>query len=228
MARGTSLYFLRHGDSVANAKGLLAGQTPGIDLTAKGRDQITQIGEYFASYPIDVALTSPLERTVQSAALFLATHNCDAQIDPSFIEMNYGYWSNKKLKALASKPEWKIVQGSPQTFTFPKGESFLSAWTRIVNRINFLVSDKNFAGKKILVVSHGDIIKMAITYALDLPLSSFQRFRVDTASISQINYIGNQFSVSQLNFNLHNHSTVFRNFTLGGEVHKSSGVRKLK
>ncbi len=40
----------------------------------------------------------------------------------------------------------------------------------------------------ILVVSHGDVIKMMLTCTLDLSTDNFQKFLIEPASISIINY----------------------------------------
>jgi broad specificity phosphatase PhoE len=224
----TSFLFLRHGESEANIKGILAGRNSGVNLTAKGRDQISDLAQDLLARKIDLAFTSPLERTMQSSALFLATRNIPLTVDPAFVEMDYGSWSGKKLAILAKKKEWKIIQSDPERFTFPGGESFAAANIRIQNRLNELILKNPRQDKTILIVTHGDIIKMAMAYALGLPLQKFQNFRVDTASISEIVFHQGSYALARFNYqamssNRDGKTTSTKpfganSFTLGGEI----------
>jgi broad specificity phosphatase PhoE len=68
------------------------------------------------------------------------------------------------------------------------------------------------------LVSHGDVVKMALTLALDLPLNKFQNFAVGPASISIINYSRDSKSVVLLNNSIGSKSLFKRSslFILGG------------
>jgi broad specificity phosphatase PhoE len=71
----------------------------------------------------------------------------------------------------------------------------------------------------ILIVSHGDIIKMALTITLDLPLNKFQNFVVAPASISVIDYSQKSKSVISTNQRITEVGIKSRasKFILGGE-----------
>ena len=46
------IIFLRHGQAENNTKKILAGRTPGINLTEQGREQAEQAGEMIKSLNI--------------------------------------------------------------------------------------------------------------------------------------------------------------------------------
>jgi probable phosphoglycerate mutase len=69
---------------------------------------------------------------------------------------------------------------------FPSGESFTAAEKRIKRGLN-KVARANPKGK-VLVVSHGDPIKMAIQLALKGDLDFFQRIVIDPGSITIIDW----------------------------------------
>jgi probable phosphoglycerate mutase len=98
--------------------------------------------------------------------------------------MDYGTWSGKELKKLSKKSEWKSVQSNPEKFRFPKGESFKEASRRVSAALE-RIEEQN-PKKRILVATHGDIIKLAVTLTLGLPINKFQKLIVDPASISTV------------------------------------------
>ena len=120
----------------------------------------------------------------------------DFQVDNRVIEMNYGKWSGQNLATLSKSSKWKQVQNNPAGFTFPQGESFKSMRKRVDLALDDLKSMKG----PILVVTHGDIIKMAITSSLGLPINRFQSFVVEPASLTIINLEKSGATILQSNF----------------------------
>ena len=89
-----------------------------------------------------------------------------------------------KLATLCRRPEWRSVQNSPSTFRFPNGESFTEMQLRIWGTIERLAA--RHRNRTIVLVSHADPIKAAITYAQGVPLDLFQRTAISTCSVSAI------------------------------------------
>ena len=54
------IIFLRHGQAENNTKKILAGRTPGINLTEQGREQAEQAGEMIKSLNISAIYSSPM------------------------------------------------------------------------------------------------------------------------------------------------------------------------
>ena len=193
----TTFIFLRHAVSTANEAGMLAGRIPGVVLSKKGEKQANSLVSILNSLQIDKVLVSPQERCLQTIKPWLTHVGKRANTDPAFQEMDYGDWSGSKLKDLSKSKDWKEIQKAPSTFKFPNGESFLTAQRRMQRGLNSL-SEKYPKGN-ILIVSHGDIIKMAVASTLDLELDKFQRIIVDPASITITVWQGKQKSLISLN-----------------------------
>lgn len=193
----TTFIFLRHAVSTANEAGLLAGRIPGVVLSKKGEKQANSLASILNSLQIDKVLVSPQERCLQTIKPWLTDVRKRANTDPAFQEMDYGDWSGRKLKDLSKSKEWKQIQKSPSTFKFPNGESFLAAQRRVQRSLNSL--SKKYPKSNILIVSHGDIIKMAVASTLNLELDKFQRIIVDPASITITVWQGKQKSLISLN-----------------------------
>jgi broad specificity phosphatase PhoE len=208
------IYLLRHAQSVANTKGILAGQDDSVELSKEGFKQAKALAPYLSSIKFAKIYSSPLTRCLQTIAPFMQSNQkIDFQISQELIEMDYGVWSGKRLSVLSKDRKWRIVQQKPSTFTFPEGESFRQMRKQVDNLILRLSKEKG----PILLVTHGDIIKMILASSLSLPIDRFQSFVAEPASISTINIEKNSATVLQSNYKI-NHS-VIKSFTgnqLGG------------
>jgi broad specificity phosphatase PhoE len=129
--------------------------------------------------------------------------------------MNYGSWNGKALQDLSKKRDWQKIQEAPSKFTFPDGESF----NQLRKRVSSFLTDIEGKDGPILIVSHGDVIKMILACTLGLPTDKFQKFVVAPASISIINYDYGNRSVISLNQRIDRYSIKnrFSSFLLGGE-----------
>ena len=67
----TTLYIVRHGQSQANAAGILQGSQVDTPLTIKGQQQAQLVGQQLAARKIsfDLVVASPLLRAAQTAAI---------------------------------------------------------------------------------------------------------------------------------------------------------------
>lgn len=182
----TTFLLLRHAHSEANERGILAGRISGIELSETGKLQSSQIAAALGNYRIDRIICSPLQRCKDTIAKTAALRKKRIFTNVAFIEMNYGSWSGRPLKDLAKEKDWKKVQKSPSTFTFPQGESFLSAAKRIERELGRLA--QQHPKECILIVTHGDVIKMTLQITHGGALDKFQRFVVDTCSLSEVEW----------------------------------------
>jgi probable phosphomutase (TIGR03848 family) len=189
LARMTTLLLVRHGRTKANADGVLAGWTPGVVLDDAGEQQARTLGARLVGVPLAAVITSPLERTVQTADLMLeaAGLSVPRHVDERVGECRYGDWTGQTLKALAKEPMWKVVQGHPSAAVFPGGESMADMQHRAVAAVRewntTLGADAVYA-----IVSHGDVIKAILADALGMHLDQFQRLVVDPCSVSIVAY----------------------------------------
>ena len=193
----TTFIVLRHAQSTANERGLLAGQLPGIHLSATGVDESEAIKETLAKVTIDRVISSPLERCLQTIEPLVAAKKMKIATDDRLIEMNYGKWSGKKLSFLSVRPLWRKIQSSPSDVTFPDGESFVNMASRVGSLIEEL--HRKYPKESLLLVTHGDICKFIATYFLKLPLNDLQKFLVKPASLSIYHQTSEKIAVEVLN-----------------------------
>jgi probable phosphoglycerate mutase len=179
------LYLLRHAQSEANQLGVLAGRDNTVNLSMKGFKDSKQVCKELSKIEFKSIYSSPITRCLQTVKPLqdkypksvFSTHS-------GLTEMDFGRWSGKKLSDLSKTKDWKIIQKAPAEYRFAGGESFLL----LRKRVSAFLKEIAILEGPILVVSHGDVIKMFLTCTLDLPTNDFQRFQVSPASVSIIDY----------------------------------------
>ena len=194
------MILLRHGRTTANAGGVLAGWTPGVQLDESGAAQVQAVGERLAKVPLAAVVSSPLERCLQTAAAVASGRELDVQTDDRLGEARYGDWTGRKIKELAKDPMWKIVQQHPSAAVFPGdgGEGLAQTQARAVAAVREWNSRLG-PDTVWLACSHGDVVKAVLADALGMHLDSFQRIVVDPASISVVTYTETRPFVSRIN-----------------------------
>ena len=185
----TTVILLRHGRTTANAGGVLAGWSPGVELDETGHQQAAAVGARLAPVPLAAVVSSPLDRCRQTAGAVLDGRDLELQTDDRLGEARYGDWTGRPLKELAKEPLWRVVQQHPSAAVFPgaEGEGLAQTQARAVAAVREwnarLGPDAVW-----LACSHGDVIKAVLADALGLHLDAFQRIVVDPASISVVTY----------------------------------------
>jgi probable phosphomutase (TIGR03848 family) len=182
----STIIFLRHGHSAANATDTLTGQLPGIGLSSKGKKQAIELIDRIGAKRVDFLHLSPIERCQLTIDPWLRSKNSNSllsyEIRDGLSEIDFGDWSGQKLSTLRRKPLWKDVQNRPSSVTFPGGESFKKVQRRAVAAVEDILSIKG--DKTHLVVSHSDTIKLILAHYSTMKLDSFQSLMINPASFS--------------------------------------------
>jgi probable phosphomutase (TIGR03848 family) len=197
-----TVILLRHGWSTANTAGVLAGRTAGVGLDEHGRAQAQTLVERLALLPLAAVVSSPLQRCQETLVPLVQARDLEVTIDDRFVEINYGEWTGRELRALAKEPLWKVVQSHPSAVMFPGGEALAAMQARAVAALREW--DAKLAtehGPQVLwlVCTHGDIIKAALADALGMHLDSFQRIVAEPCSISAVTYTETRPFVARIN-----------------------------
>jgi probable phosphoglycerate mutase len=157
---------------------------PGFSLGPDGEAAAALARDALADLKVKAIYTSPIERTMQTAAIIAAPHRLTPIVEPGVLEMDFGTWEGRTLNALRKLALWKVVQRSPSRMRFPDGESFSEAQTRAVDAVERIAAATG--SETAIVVSHSDVIKLVVSYYLGQPLDMFQRMMISTASITDI------------------------------------------
>lgn len=176
---GRVLILVRHGQTAANAEGLLLGRMES-PLTELGRRQAVAVARAVgAAGPAPVAvISSPRQRARDTAEGFGLT----VEIDERWAELDYGDYDGV---ALADVPAalWTAWRADP-AFAPPGGESLTALGLRVREACTELVARSH--DEDIVVVSHVSPIKAAVAWALGVDDGIAWRMRLDPASITRV------------------------------------------
>ena len=179
----TQILLVRHGSNDYTQTNRLAGWTPDVHLSEQGQAEAEAVAQRLKDAPITQLYASPLDRTMETAqAICRQKPNLTIQQIDGIGEVDYGDWQGEKISTLAQRKMWQVVQEYPSRAYFPNGESMRAAQVRIVNALEELA--RRHPRETVAVVSHADLIKMALAHYLGMHLDNFQRIVVSTASIS--------------------------------------------
>jgi broad specificity phosphatase PhoE len=157
----TTLYFVRHGESEANAAHVFAGQTDS-PLTAKGREQATVVAAALRPVRFDRIVASTLSRTKDTAAVIAAGRGVPVETFADLNEIDLGDASGKPFDEVRGLPGYES-DGFSQ---WPGGESLEEVVTRAMRVIDRLVAES--PGKTICIVGHGGVTRILVSKFMDV------------------------------------------------------------
>lgn len=158
----TTLYLVRHGETVDNAAHIMQGQTPG-ELNDKGIAQAEEVAARMADHPIDVFVSSDLKRSIQTCEIIARPHHAEVITTPLLRERDWGSFTGKFIPSLPQDPkDW------PDDI-----ESIKSMKSRAQNFITWL--RVTYPGKTILAVGHGIINKALQSVYFRRPMNEIEK-----------------------------------------------------
>jgi broad specificity phosphatase PhoE len=194
--KGTAL-FMRHGETAWNREGRVMGQNP-IELDAHGRAQVEAAVPFARLIKPELIVSSPLARARQSAEIIASGLGGVAVLDdPQICEVRYGRWEGMVYDDLIEDYDYVRYRERPLDIPTPGGETIYQVQSRGVEAVMRAVTAHE--GKRILFVSHGDIIRTVLCHFMKLELEHFRRIRIDNATFSAVQLVGDFAEVKFLN-----------------------------
>ena len=177
------LLFIRHGQTDFNVESRVMGRQP-IPLNPAGRRQAKKLAEYLKGVKIDALISSPVKRAVETAE-FLLNDRPELQLnyDERWSEIEYGEWENLTFNDLTTKyaDTWKDYHQNPEKVNIPGGEKLPLVCERTMQAISDI--RRQHPKGRIAIVSHADVIKLAIIRMFDWPMNLFKCFSIDNGAM---------------------------------------------
>ncbi len=152
------IYFIRHAQSEANLKDILASRQD-FPLTEKGRRDAAAIASEFAQMvKLDRIVSSPLIRAQQTARPIAEAFGLKVEIDERLTEQELGIYTGMSYSELWERPDY-MHDRTKRWDWVPKdgGESY----EMIAQRLEpFFQSLENLEGENILFVTHAVTMRM--------------------------------------------------------------------
>lgn len=177
----TRFLLIRHGMNYTVGK-IMAGRMAGVHLNEEGKNQAQYLAQRLKELPIAALYSSPMERTVETAAPLAALFNLETSISEDFLELDLGEWTNTTFEEIRSQPQFRRFNSFRSGTRIPGGETMLEAQSRIIAGLEKL--SLKHPQQTVAVVSHGDLVKAAVAFYAGIPLDLFQRIEISPASVS--------------------------------------------
>lgn len=159
------LYVTRHGETPINARHQVSGLVD-VPLTETGRLQARELAQKTLDRPIDLIISSPLQRARETAQAVAAVKQIPILIEPQLHELDYGRFDGTPIDS----PEFLQVK---RNFAWHMGgrESILDVAARVYPCLERIRS--TYPDKHILIVCHGTVCRVIHAYFTDLTNDAF-------------------------------------------------------
>ncbi len=153
-----TLYFMRHAQSEANRKDLLASRLD-FPLTEQGaRDAEAIAAEFKAVATVNRIVSSPLIRAQQTAKPFAEAFGLAAETDDRLTEQHLGLFSGMTYAELDKRPDYMHDRAQRWTWVPPGGGE---SYEMIAERLKpFFESLETAPGQSILFVTHAVTLRL--------------------------------------------------------------------
>lgn len=119
--------------------------------------------------PWDRIVSSPLQRCARFAAELGEQLNLSVHLDKDLQELHFGVWEGQSAAALmeTDAEALGLFWADPYGFTPPQGEPVSDFSARVLAAVSRLHAA--YSGERILLVSHGGVMRLLLTQARGLP-----------------------------------------------------------
>ncbi|MEH6624880.1 MAG: histidine phosphatase family protein [Motiliproteus sp.] len=176
----TRLDLLRHG--ACSDGGIYRGRTDS-ELSAIGQAQMAEsvIEGYW-----DRIYSSPLSRCRVFATELSERLQLPLIVDERLIELDFGDWEGCSVDQVWQQQQQAVLEfwQDPAENPPPGGETLGRMKERTVQLLHDV--HRNHHGDKVLLVCHGGVIRMLLSYLLQMPLQAMCQLSVSYGSLSRI------------------------------------------
>jgi probable phosphoglycerate mutase len=150
---------VRHGAVDAPAPDGLIGGRSDPPLNARGREQAGAVAERLAGEQICALFTTPLRRTIETAAPILDRHDMDPVVVPELGEIFLGEWEGHGIhdRGARADPEFVAMMRVQRWDVIPGAEDQQAFAARVRDGIA-TVADAAVAGAVAVAVTHSAVI----------------------------------------------------------------------
>jgi broad specificity phosphatase PhoE len=186
----TRFFLVRHGEASGNRELRYLGASD-VALTDRGREQARRLAQALRRFPLAALYTSPLVRAKETAQAIAVETGLGVQVHADLREGDFGAWELlTRAEVLARDARHLAAWEAGAAIAPPQGESLADIRGRVVACARALAL--RHAGETVALVSHVGPIKALVCAALGLPPAGAMRLWLDPASISIVDWHGDE------------------------------------
>lgn len=201
-----TFYFVRHGETDANAQGLTMGQRD-VPLNARGFAQAEETARWLARYPIERIVSSDLSRASQTAGALAKELELPVETDDRLRELCFGVFEGRHIPDCEKEDPVAVARWRSGEFDYaPEGGETRRA---LMDRTGAVLDELLAAPEKhIAVIAHGGTLNALHTHIVESsnphPREHIHRvFRFSNGSVSMAAHADNQWRFLVVNSTFH-------------------------
>jgi broad specificity phosphatase PhoE len=190
----TKIFFIRHGETKVNARGLMHKTIDKTALSNGGLKQVELLANALKN--IDVIYSSNEKRCVQSARILGEKMSIKVNIIDGFQERNWGELSEKswcEIENIIGKFDFK----QRYEYVPPGGESWRGFESRLLKTLELIMKENE--GKTIVIVTHGGVIRALMPTFLQKVKQESYKYDPENASITEVEYDDGKWKLIRVN-----------------------------
>ncbi len=158
-----TIYLTRHGETEWNEKKLIQGHTD-IPLNTKGKEQAKLLGKQLKDIDFDVVFSSDLLRAANSAEIIIKEKEMTVIKIKALRERFFGRFEGKSLDEMrkAFGEVMLVTKEKQKKLKIYDVENDEEIITRLIPFMKKIA--KQYIGKKILMVTHGGLLRAFLSY----------------------------------------------------------------
>jgi probable phosphoglycerate mutase len=191
---------MRHGQADNNVNRILVGRYIESHLTEYGKQQVADTSKYLKNVPIEKVYVSPVTRTVETAEIVCKLLGMNYKIDERLYEIELGKLVGMHFEEIIHKHGnlfLKFYNEDDAMLARYGVESFASVKSRVKHLLDEIINIQQ--DKNVLLITHLDPIKAAISILLDLKAEALYRWHIRNASLTILKHETNLYSLSGVN-----------------------------
>lgn len=170
------IYLIRH-TNINCPEGICYGQSD-LEVSETFESELNAVKNKLGNIDDFVFYTSPLKRCLKLAQNLAKSYIIEDRLK----EINFGDWELKPWHEI-DQAEFQNWLDNFETISCPNGESSQMVYDRNTEFFEELIKKDH---KKIIIITHGGVIKNLFAYILKIPLIKAFSLELDYGSISKI------------------------------------------
>ena len=184
----TRLLLVRHEETDGSMRGRCYGNLD-VPLSDAGRQRAEELGTVLSELPLTAVYSSPLSRSLGTAAAIAAVQRLDVLAEERLREIDFGELEGLTYDEVrAERPElYRAWMETPTRVRFPGGEAFTDLQRRVLAAAAEIRSRHD--GEAVAIVAHGGVVRVVLADALGLADEAIFRLGQSHGGVSVVDWL---------------------------------------
>lgn len=176
---------------------VLFGRIVDAPLDEHGERQAAAVAARLAREGEMLIEASPRLRTQQTAHAIANSTHAEVRTALDLDEIDFGRWSGQRFVSLTEDPQWRKWNERRDVACTPAGDSIANVQSRVARHLHRMHAA--FPSGTIAIVTHAEVIRSALLWILQMPVTAYQKLEISPSSITIVCFRNGDFTVQSVN-----------------------------